>query len=86
VPTQALFLLNSDMLRSRATELAQHLTQTESNASARLEALWLCVLNRPITSTECVEANQLIKSLPPEEAWIELSHALLSSNEFLLRL
>jgi len=86
VPTQALFLLNSDMLRARATDLAQHLTQTESNVGARLEALWLRVLNRPITSTERDEANQLIESLPADKAWIELSHALLSSNEFLLRL
>lgn len=86
VPTQALFLLNSDMLRSRATELAQHLTQAESNADARLEALWLRVLNRPITSAERDEATQLIESLPGDKAWIELSHALLSSNEFLLRL
>jgi hypothetical protein len=86
VPTQALFLLNSDMLRARATEIAQHLTQTESNAGARLEALWLRVLNRPITSTERDEASQLIESLPTDKAWIELSHALLSSNEFLLRL
>ena len=86
VPTQALFLLNSDMLRARATEIAQQLTQTESNAGARLEALWLRVLNRPITSTERDEAHQLIESLPADKAWIELSHALLSSNEFLLRL
>ncbi len=86
VPTQALFLLNSDMLRARATELAQHLTQTESNAGARLEVLWLRVLNRPITSAERDEANQLIESLLADKAWIELSHALLSSNEFLLRL
>ena len=86
VPTQALFLLNSDMLRARATELAQYLTKTESNAGSRLEALWLRVLNRPITSTERDEANQLIESLPADKAWIEISHALLSSNEFLLRL
>ncbi len=86
VPTQALFLLNSDMLRARATEIAQHLTQNEANAGARLEALWLRVLNRPITSTERDEANQLIEALPADKAWIELSHALLSSNEFLLRL
>ncbi len=86
VPTQALFLLNSDMLRARATEIAKQLTQTESNAGARLEALWLRVLNRPITSTERDEAHQLIESLPADKAWIELSHALLSSNEFLLRL
>jgi len=86
VPTQALFLLNSDMLRARAAELAKDLTQDMPNAGARLEALWLRVLNRPITSPERDEANQFIHSLPAELAWIELGHALLSSNEFLLRL
>ncbi|GEP45104.1 PSD1 and planctomycete cytochrome C domain-containing protein [Brevifollis gellanilyticus] len=86
VPTQALFLINSDMLRSRATELAKDLCESTPNAGARLEALWLRVLNRPITSTERDEANQFIHSLTAESAWIELSHALLSSNEFLLRL
>jgi hypothetical protein len=86
VPTQALFLLNSDMLRSRATELAQHLTQTESNSDARLVALWLRVLNRPITTVEREEAVRFLDSLPADKSWIELSHALFSSNEFLLRL
>lgn len=86
VPTQALFLLNSEMLRTRATELATDLTQAESNTGARFEMLWLRVLNRPITSAERDEANAFLKSLPADKAWIELSHALLSSNEFLLRL
>jgi hypothetical protein len=86
VPTQALFLLNSDMLRTRATELANDLTRAESNTGARLETLWLRVLGRPITSTERDEANALLNSLPADKAWIELTHALLASNEFLLRL
>jgi hypothetical protein len=86
VPTQALFLLNSDMLRTRATELAADLTQTESNTGARLETLWLRVLGRPITSAERDDAVQFLESAPAKAAWIELSHALLSSNEFLLRL
>jgi hypothetical protein len=86
VPTQALFLLNSDMLRTRATELATDLTQTETNTGARLETLWLRVLGRPITSTERDDAVQFLESAPAKAAWIELSHALLSSNEFLLRL
>jgi hypothetical protein len=86
VPTQALFLLNSDMLRSRATELATQLTQAETHTGARLEALWLRVLSRPITTAERDDANAFIHKLPDDKAWIELSHALLSSNEFLLRL
>ncbi|MDZ4406004.1 PSD1 and planctomycete cytochrome C domain-containing protein [Prosthecobacter sp.] len=86
VPTQALFLLNSDMLRTRATELANDLTRTETNTGARLETLWLRALGRPITSAERDDAVQFLETAPAKAAWIELSHALLSSNEFLLRL
>jgi len=86
VPTQALFLLNSDTVRSRATELANQLADKAPNTGARLEALWLRILSRPITTSEREDAVKFIESMPTEKAWIELSHALLSSNEFLLRL
>ena len=86
VPTQSLFLINSDLVRARATDIAKLVTQAEPNPGARLEALWLRVLSRPITSTERDEANAFLDSLPTDKAWIELTHALLASNEFLLRL
>lgn len=86
VPTQSLFLINSDLVRARATDIAKLVTQAEPNPGARLEALWLRVLSRPITSAERDEANALLDSLPADKAWIELTHALLASNEFLLRL
>jgi hypothetical protein len=93
VPTQALFLINGDMLRSRATELAKRLTQDSANPDARLDMLWLRVLSRPITAAEREDAIQFLDSLRPVirdstdlVPWIELSHALLSSNEFLLRM
>jgi len=86
VPTQALFLLNSDQIRTRATELATLITQSTSGTSSRLDALWLRVLNRPITGAERDDAAKLLAELPAEKAWIELSHALLSSNEFLIRM
>lgn len=86
VPTQALFLLNSDFIRTRATELAALITQVSPGTPTRLEALWLRVLNRPITSAERTDSETFIASMPADKAWIELSQALLSSNEFLLRL
>jgi hypothetical protein len=86
VPTQSLFLINSDLVRARATDIAKLVTQAEPNLGARLEALWLRVLSRRITSTERDEANALLESLPADKSWIELTHALLASNEFLLRL
>lgn len=86
VPTQALFLINSDLVRARATDIAKLVTQAEPNPGARLESLWLRILSRPITSTERDDATHFLESLPADKAWIELSHALLASNEFLLRL
>jgi len=85
VPTQALFLINSDMLRARATEIAALVTRESSDTRARLDALWLRILNRPATALERNDAAQFLDSLPPNTAWTELSHALLASNEFLLR-
>jgi hypothetical protein len=98
VPTQSLFLLSNDLLRKRATKLADHFIAAEPNEMARLEALWLRVLNRPITSTEREDATAflgnvepLIKTVKGRPAldsikWRELCHCLLASNEFVFRL
>ncbi len=86
VPTQALFLLNSDTIRARAAEVAKQLADTEANTGARLEAVWLRILSRPVTSAERDDAMKFLESMPADKAWVELCHALLSSNEFLLRL
>lgn len=86
VPTQSLFLLNSDTVRARANEVAKQLTDSDANSGARLEALWLRILSRPITSAEREDAVKFLETMPANKAWTELSHALLSSNEFLLRL
>jgi hypothetical protein len=98
VPTQTLFLLSNDLLRKRAHVLADKLITEEPNELARLEALWLHVLNRPITSNEREEATAflgnvepLIKTVKGRPAldsikWRELCHSLLASNEFVFRL
>jgi hypothetical protein len=98
VPTQSLFLLSNDLLRKRATTLADKLIAAEPNELVRLEALWLRVLNRPITSTEREDAaaflgnvEPLIKTVKGRPAidsikWRELCHSLLASNEFVFRL
>jgi hypothetical protein len=98
VPTQSLFLLSNDLVRNCATALADKLIATEPNELSRLEALWLSVLNRPITSTERDEATAFlgsaeplittVKGRPAIDAiqWRELCHSLLGSNEFVFRL
>ena len=84
VPTQALFLMNSPVVKKRAAALAARMTG-ESDESKRLELLWLTLLNRPITEAERREAIDFVKETG-DNALIELCHALLASNEFLMRL
>ena len=93
VPTQALFLINGEMLRNRATELTKLLARDIADPGARLEALWLRVLSRPTTAVEREDARHFLDSLRAAAKdnadlapWIELGHALLASNEFLLRM
>ena len=83
VPTQTLFLLNSDLIRRRATALAKDLS-SEPKDLARLTALWLRVLNRPITSAEREEALSFLSRVKSSN-WLELCHSLLASNEFVFR-
>ena len=56
------------------------------NSDYRIRAAALRILSRPITSAEREDAANFLESLPAEKAWIELSHALLASNEFMIRL
>jgi hypothetical protein len=97
VSTQALFLLNSRFLKQRALELARLTGTTAINDQARLDRLWLRALNRPITAAERADAAAFLAETPtlgsktgPANrevcAWAELCHALLASNEFLVRL
>ncbi|MEN9572341.1 MAG: hypothetical protein RL514_196 [Verrucomicrobiota bacterium] len=95
VPTQALFLLNNDLLRKRAGTLAKNLADTAHDRDARLAELWLRVFSRPITNAERDDAiafldklDPLLKNRPNAEslAWQELCHSLLASNEFVFRL
>ncbi|MCX6979232.1 MAG: DUF1553 domain-containing protein, partial [Verrucomicrobia bacterium] len=95
VPTQALFLLNNDLLRKRAGTLAKNLADTVRDRDARLAELWLRVFSRPIKNAERDDAiafldklDPLLKGLPNAEslAWQELCHGLLASNQFIFRL
>jgi len=95
VPTQALFLLNNDLLRKRAGALAKNITKKLSERDARLDDLWLRTLGRPITAEEHSDATRflekiepLFKGRPSAEllAWVELCHSLLASNQFIYRI
>lgn len=84
--TQALYLLNNKLPRGRAAALAALITAEAPETPQRLESLWLRVFNRPISAEEQTDAESFLTAGgEPLEAWTELCHALLSSNEFLYR-
>jgi hypothetical protein len=85
VPTQALFLMNSPVVKNHAAALAERLKEEAQTDGERFKRLWLVVLNRPITAMEREGAQEFIAD-GGEDAWIELGRALLASNEFLMRL
>jgi hypothetical protein len=97
VPTQALFLLNASFVKRRAVELARLTMAASTDDGARLDRLWLRALGRPITPGEradstafLAEIRDLDSKMPTADrelrGWAELCHALLASNEFLMRL
>lgn len=95
VPTQALYLLNAELPRRRATQLATTILSATPDRDSRLEQLWLRTFNRPISAGEREEAAAFLQEIAAQQAnqpavessaWTELCHALLSSNEFLHRL
>jgi hypothetical protein len=84
VPTQALFLMNSPEVKEHASAIVER-TKSIEDESRRLEVLWLTLLNRPITESEKEETTRFIAATG-KNGWVELCHALLASNEFLMRL
>lgn len=98
VPTQSLYLLNNALIRRRAEVLAEQLLAGEGDDEARIAALWLRVLSRPVSSAERGEAASFLADMrrllpaeagvktPDHVAWTELCHGLLACNEFVFRL
>jgi Protein of unknown function (DUF1553)/Protein of unknown function (DUF1549)/Planctomycete cytochrome C len=94
VPTQALFLLNNDLLRKRAGALAKTIIEKQAERNARLDDLWLRTLGRPITAEEHEDATRFLEKIEPllkgptaeRLAWVELCHSLLASNQFIYRI
>lgn len=98
VPTQSLFLMNGELLKTLAKALAERMLTLHPESDVhRLESLWLIVLNRPITNIDRADAMEFLAQAESElpatagdaarmTAWTELCHALLASNEFLIRM
>jgi hypothetical protein len=63
VPTQALFLLNDPSMKARAADLARLVTTGNPDRAARLEALWLRCLGRPISAAEAADATAFLDAV-----------------------
>jgi hypothetical protein len=93
VPQQTLFALNSEFIQDRAVKIATlSRISTEQSLSQRIESLFQIILGRKPTPQESQLATQFLESpQPPSESqspdperpWVQLTHALLASNEFI---
>jgi hypothetical protein len=66
VPTQALFLMNSNQMKARASDLARRILKDATEDNARLALLWLRVFNRPIADAEATESRTFLNELRTE--------------------
>lgn len=95
VPSQALFLMNADLVESVCASMAEEvLRDPQTTTSARIERLYWQTLGRGAEPREIDRAVQFIEQLttldglrPAGEAqataWKAFCHALLASNEFI---
>ena len=93
VAPQALFALNSDLMRESAAALAKALPAGATD-TARLDRLFRQALGRPVAPAEAAALHRtlaLLRGRAPGEsdaeketaAWTWLCHSILASNEFL---
>jgi len=92
VSTQALFWLNSEFLTDRSTDVAKLLLADSAlTDAARVESLYLRVLNRQADKEEIAQAlNYIAKfkqkfaaDITDAKAWQSLCRVLMASNDFL---
>ena len=85
VPTQALFLLNSDFVITQAGALAERLTS--SGEEVRIDHAFRLLFARPATSAERIRTQSFLRDCMKNEgselqAWTTVCQALLASAEF----
>lgn len=90
VATQALFLMNAPSVKQQAAKLAERLSVDEpDDESARIGRLYLLTTSQPASRNDIRSASAFLDSCTTElshdrhAAWVQLCHALLSSNRFL---
>ena len=81
VPTQALFLMNSNWVRKLASEWASQIQAEETSSVKRIEKIYLTGLGRPPSPFEIELATQFIEQEP--DPWPVLCHGIFMLNEFM---
>ena len=98
VATQALFLMNSPLVKRQANKLAARLMKEErDDERARIDRLYMLVVSRPAEPDEIDTAMNFLDvctqdfvsksddATAQSKAWQQLCHAVLGSNNFLFR-
>ena len=85
VPTQALFLMNSDFIHEQANALGARIAQTFSSSDLQVEELYQATLQRSPTEEERSKGIRFLNgySAKPDEALAALARVMLVRNEFL---
>ena len=84
VAPQALLMLNSPFVMDCAARLASHLQQSSPTDAQRYHLATTLLYSRPATPTETTRALHWLTTQPnPSQAWTQLCHTLLATNEFL---
>ncbi len=84
VPTQSLFLMNSDFVEKQSRRLAERVLAAHADFEGRFALACRLIFNRPPDATEQQAARMLLSRLPGDEkaAWTSLARGLFSSAAF----
>ena len=73
--------MNSPVVKKHAKDLARFVMKEAAENAARLDLLWLCILNRPITEEEKRDTEAFLEK-DGNRGWTELCHAIRSRLSF----
>ncbi len=88
VPSQALFMLNSQFVYENAVAMAKHFQGTSADPAQRIQTAYLTALSRVPTAAEVTRAESFLKThaaepgCSPETALTTFCQALFASAEF----
>jgi Protein of unknown function (DUF1553)/Protein of unknown function (DUF1549) len=84
VPTQTLFLMNSDLVMQQSRNLAAHvLAIPDATLNDRIIAAWRMTLTRPPTTSEAQTLREYLSAKPDDaDAWAQACQTLMLTGEF----